>query len=111
MRINPEILRGDEARPANEIVDLMKEEPGTVVPGGRRVGPALHDADLGVGEFPKDEPEDDEDATGATGETGATGATATTGGTGTTGATGSSMTGLPGAASTGASATGPGADF
>lgn len=111
MRINPEILRGDEARPANEIVDLMKEEPGTVVPGGRRVGPALHDADLGVGEFPKDEPEDDEDATGATGETGATGATATTGGTGTTGATGSSMTGLPGAASTGAAATGPGADF
>ena len=48
MRINPDILRGEETRPASEIVNLSEEELEKKF-GGRRVGPALHDGDLGVG--------------------------------------------------------------
>ena len=37
-----------------------------VVPGGRRVGPGLDHSDLGIGEMP-DKEDDEEDETGMTG--------------------------------------------
>ena len=39
MRINPDILRGEEARPAVEIVNLMKEEPEKLYPADAVLAP------------------------------------------------------------------------
>merc|ERR1711871_948666 len=76
MRVHPDILRttGDILG-SKAIPNLMKEEPGVVVPGGRRVGPALDHSDAGFGEMPdkEDAEEEDSETGGETGETGISG--------------------------------------
>jgi len=115
MRVHPDILRttGDILG-SKAIPNLMNEEPGVVVPGGRRVGPALDHSDAGFGEMPDKEDDEEEDAetggeTGISGISGASGATGLTGMSGASGATGtlgaSTSTGMDSAAS------GMGADF
>ena len=91
MRVHPDILRPvtDIIGGSTKVPNLLKEEPGVIVPGGRRVGPGLDHSDLGIGEMP-DKEDDEEDETGMTGLTGMTGMTGLTGASGMTGVTGAS---------------------
>ena len=68
MRVHPDILRPvtDIIGGSTKVPNLLKEEPGEIVPGGRRVGPGLDHSDLGIGEMP--DKEDDEEENVLTGK-------------------------------------------